>query len=167
MGTRIVIVDRLFDGHQVREVGERAAVAVSDGVIDAIGPADELTENHPDADVDDYRGTTLLPGLIDCHVHSTLPGDGTPPDEAAARGVEQRHETARGNLGAHLATGVTTVRDLGSHEDYLGFVPDPAQSPRLLRVGPPLTAAKGHMHFFGGANAAADGAVTRMNRSFG
>lgn len=165
MTTRIVIADRLFDGHRLFDSSERTAVVTADGVIEAVGRADELTQKYPEAAVDDYSGATVLPGLIDCHVHSTLPGDGTPPDDAAARDLRERHATAAANLAAHLAAGVTTVRDLGSHEDFLDFEPDPSASPRLLRVGPPITEIKGHMHWFGGASASAADAVERMNRS--
>ncbi|TQC44325.1 hypothetical protein EEB14_38100 [Rhodococcus sp. WS4] len=163
--TRIVIADRLFDGHRLFDGPERTAVVMVDGVIEAVGRSDELTQKYPGAEVDDYAGATVLPGLIDCHVHSTLPGDGTPPDDAAARDVTDRHATAAVNLAAHLAAGVTTVRDLGSHEDFLGFEPDPSASPRLLRVGPPITESKGHMHFFGGGSGSSADAVDRMNRS--
>ena len=75
---------RVFDGNDALGV---ASVTVEDGVITAVRPgADDGT-----GDVDG-RGMTLLPGLIDAHVH--------------LRGA--------GNLGQDLRHGVTTVLDMFS-----------------------------------------------------
>ncbi|GAA4932830.1 imidazolonepropionase-like amidohydrolase [Actinomycetospora succinea] len=74
---------RVFDGTDVLGT---ASVTVEDGVITAVRPGSE----H-DGDVDG-RGMTLLPGLIDAHVH--------------LRGA--------GNIGQDLRYGVTTVLDMFS-----------------------------------------------------
>ncbi|MEJ2888815.1 amidohydrolase family protein [Actinomycetospora aeridis] len=74
---------RVFDGNDVLGV---ASVSVEDGVITAVRPGAQET-----GDVDG-RGMTLLPGLIDAHVH--------------LRGA--------GNLGQDLRHGVTTVLDMFS-----------------------------------------------------
>ena len=69
---------------------ENWAVVVQDGVISAMGPNDIITT--PDgAQVIDGRGKTLLPGLIDMHVHLY--------DET--------------ELAAFVSHGVTTVRNAG------------------------------------------------------
>jgi imidazolonepropionase-like amidohydrolase len=63
-----IIGSRVFDG--LRDLGEKTVV-VSDGVITSVG------DDRPvSAEVIDARGATLLPGLIDAHVHT---------DEAALR----------------------------------------------------------------------------------
>jgi imidazolonepropionase-like amidohydrolase len=54
---------RLFDGHRVFE---HRSVLVADGVIRAVGSADMRSNG---AQVVDGRGKTLLPGIIDAHVH--------------------------------------------------------------------------------------------------
>ena len=75
---------RVFDGNDALGV---ASVTVEDGVVTAVRPgSDDGT-----GDVDG-RGMTLLPGLIDAHVH--------------LRGA--------GNLGQDLRHGVTTVLDMFS-----------------------------------------------------
>jgi imidazolonepropionase-like amidohydrolase len=73
---------RVFDGTDALGV---ATVTVEDGVVTAVRPGAH------DGDVD-ARGLTLLPGLIDAHVH--------------LRGA--------GNLGQDLRHGVTTVLDMFS-----------------------------------------------------
>jgi N-acetylglucosamine-6-phosphate deacetylase len=45
------------------------ALAVSDGRIAAVGEADEVRRAYPDAPCTDLRRFTVLPGLIDIHVH--------------------------------------------------------------------------------------------------
>lgn len=54
---------RIFDG---RRVTERGSVLVADGRIVSVGVPPPRAPQH----VYDGRGRTLLPGLIDCHVHS-------------------------------------------------------------------------------------------------
>lgn len=45
------------------------AIYVSGGRVAALGPADELRRQHPDAKTVDLAGTTVLPGLTDAHAH--------------------------------------------------------------------------------------------------
>ena len=78
---------RLFDGERVTE---HRSVVVRDGVIAQVGGAEVAVPAG--AQVVDGRGRTLLPGLIDAHVHLT--------DETEA------------DLRQSLALGVTTVLDM-------------------------------------------------------
>lgn len=55
---------RVFDGQQVHE---KQTVLVTDGLITAMGESLEIPEGLPDID---GNGKTLLPGLIDSHVHA-------------------------------------------------------------------------------------------------
>src|SRR5437867_7540775 len=45
------------------------AVEVAGGRVIAVGPADQLRREHPDARVIDVTGATILPGLTDAHGH--------------------------------------------------------------------------------------------------
>ncbi len=69
----------------------------------------------PTETVVDFSGCTLIPGLIDSHVHLTMSGD--PDDGLRARLREAPFEAVRGmvteNLRAHLRHGVVAVRDGG------------------------------------------------------
>jgi imidazolonepropionase-like amidohydrolase len=100
---------------------ERMAVTAAGGRIESIGP---IGDSSPPPGSIDADGRTLLPGLIDAHVHlssdtSRSPGFGPPPH---LHGEEPR----RRELGyfvlartatALLAAGLTTVRDVGSYDD--------------------------------------------------
>lgn len=47
-------------------------VVVRDGRILAIGPSAQLTAQHPDAELIDRPGCTILPGLVNAHTHLEL-----------------------------------------------------------------------------------------------
>ena len=51
---------------------ERGAVAIDGGRITAVGEADALEAQHPDAERIDARGGVVLPGLINAHAHSAM-----------------------------------------------------------------------------------------------
>lgn len=69
---------RIFDGEKIVPVG---TVVITGGTISACGPGAAIP---PEAEVIDGRGKTLLPGLIDSHVH-TFGAD--PLKQALAFGV--------------------------------------------------------------------------------
>ena len=137
--------DRAFDGERVLREG--ALVLVADGRIVAVEPA---RSPAPDGvPVTALPGTTLLPGLVDTHVH--LCGDSGP------RALDQLPGLAPGQVDAivaealrrHLAAGVTAVRDLG---DVGWAVAEraPADGPTVVAAGPPITSPAGHCAGLGG-----------------
>ncbi|KAB2352602.1 amidohydrolase family protein [Actinomadura rudentiformis] len=62
-GSFVVRDVRIFDGHRVME---RGSVMVTGGLITEVGGLSRSSRHQ----VVDGGGRTLLPGLIDCHVHS-------------------------------------------------------------------------------------------------
>jgi imidazolonepropionase-like amidohydrolase len=102
------------------------------------------------AAVVDLAGATLLPGLVDTHVHlafdasSDVVGNLAARDDAAALAAM----VAAGR--ASLRSGVTTVRDLGDR-GYLSLrLRGRADQPTVVAAGPPITSRGGHCHFLGG-----------------
>jgi imidazolonepropionase-like amidohydrolase len=99
-----------------------------------------------------YDGT-LLPGLVDCHVH--LVSDGSPGalERAGLATDEELDRAVRRSLEAQRDAGVTTVRDLGDVRFCTVRARDRAEPglPRVVVAGPPLTVPGGHCHFLGGA----------------
>jgi imidazolonepropionase-like amidohydrolase len=119
-----------------------------------------LEPGHPDLadglEVAAYEGT-LLPGLIDCHVHLVSNGDVGSLERAGGASDEELDSSIRTSLAAEAAGGVTTVQDLGDrayrtleHRSVPGM-------PRVLAAGPPLTVTNGHCHYLGGAATGVDG----------
>ena len=65
---KIIKADRIITGDG-KTVLKNSAVAINGNQIAAIGNLDDLTNRFPDAVVDIMDGCTLLPGLIDMHIH--------------------------------------------------------------------------------------------------
>jgi imidazolonepropionase-like amidohydrolase len=137
--------DRAFDGERVLPGG--ALVLVDDGRIVAVGPA--RSPAPADVPVTALPGTTLLPGLVDTHVH--LCGDGGPRalDQLPELTTAEVDRIVAAALQRQLAAGVTTVRDLG---DPGWAVVDraPRSGPTVVAAGPPITSPGGHCWSMGG-----------------
>ena len=87
----------------------------------------------------DTAGATLLPGLVDCHVHLVLRGEGDPFGRMASRSNAELTLIALGNAQATLRGGITALRDCGG-KDYLEFaVRDACNAGRFS--GPTIHAA--------------------------
>lgn len=111
----LITADRLIDGTGAPPV-RPGAVLVDGERIAAVG---SRLEAPSDAERLHLEGATILPGLIDCHVHlsdSGLPDataqDADPPALRVLRMADHARRT--------LAAGVTTVRDVGGR-DHLEF----------------------------------------------
>ena len=119
---------RVFDGVSERGT-ENAAVLVEDGRIVSVGAVPELS---PGTEVVDLGDATLLPGLIDAHVHLVWSASAE-PHEVVER--ETRALTAlrcANNAALHLRAGVTTVRDVGATDGLsidVARAVEPASSP--------------------------------------
>jgi imidazolonepropionase-like amidohydrolase len=83
------------------------AVVVEDGRIDGIVPETALPGDAPDLRRIDLAGCTLLPGLIDLHVHMGF-GAARPTHDATVA------LSAARNLRVALHAGITTVRDVAT-----------------------------------------------------
>ncbi|WP_157249203.1 amidohydrolase family protein [Nonomuraea typhae] len=128
---------RLFDGHELYE--DRVVTIDGDRIAAVSGPGR--------ADLD-LGAATLLPGLIDCHVHLAFDAGPDPVAQLDRPGLATRMRQAAKQ---HLLAGVTTVRDLGDR-DYmaLGLGLGPAEGPEILAAGPPITTSGGHCWWLGG-----------------
>lgn len=123
-----------------------STVVVTDDRITSITPG--RTAPPPDAVIIDLGDKTLLPGLIDLHVHLTGdPGtdfrsEAVDPDEwGVVVGVKNARITLR--------AGFTTVREAGSAQ-YTAFslrrgtAEGLIEGPRIVAAGPPLSIIGGH-----------------------
>lgn len=87
----------------------------------------------------DTSGGTLLPGLIDCHVHLVYAGENNPFMSLASLAPGQVTMRAFENALVTLRGGITSIRDCGG-KDYLEFpVRDACNSGRLF--GPTIRAS--------------------------
>ena len=142
---------RLFDGTG-RRVREDGVVVVEGERMVGVVPGGEAPA---DAEIEDLGDVTVLPGLIDAHVHMIW--DGSQPQPEAIR---QRESAVKAAIRAArhaadtLASGTTTVRDTGcpggvafALRDAIdeGIVP----GPRMLTSGATIVMTGGHCHGLG------------------
>jgi imidazolonepropionase-like amidohydrolase len=136
----------LFDGTRV--VADQG-LWIADGEVRLTGPSDEVISAARDCPVIDLGGDTVLPGLVNMHVHLglALPGQ----MQESARGASDAElvlsmaASARGALRA----GVTTVRLVGESR-YADFALRKAidagavDGPRIFTAGHALCCTGGH-----------------------
>jgi imidazolonepropionase-like amidohydrolase len=144
----------------------RAARAF-DGEHPLAGPVTVVTENgtikavehgHPDipgAHTVDLGDATVLPGLIDTHVHLCADSENGALDRLPGFSAEHLDAVIRDSLDRHLRAGVTTVRDLGDRAWSVVDQRDRHRQ-RVLASGPPITSARGHCWSMGGESTGED-----------
>lgn len=108
----ILKAQRLFDGTRFVEP---PVVLLRDGVVEAVGDSELMGLGAP---VQDYGNATIMPGVIDLHVHT------------------------EGALGALVEKGVTTAVDLGA--PLLYDLEDRPGHLRLLQAGRIITVRRGY-----------------------
>jgi len=127
---------QVFDG--TGSAPAKADVVVQDGRIVEVGPGLDGDE------VVDCAGGTVLPGLVDCHVHLLF--SGVNPLKALQAPFSYPYFEAVRNLRTTLDLGITTVRDAGGADLGVkeavatGLVP----GPRVLIAVSMLSQTGGH-----------------------
>jgi imidazolonepropionase-like amidohydrolase len=142
----------LIDGTGAAPVPGQALI--TDGRrISWTGPEAQLPEGAAAGAVDGAGGT-VLPGLINCHVHLT--NDGAPDLMGQVTRDSVTTAALRGylNLQLTLESGVTSVRDCGAASgvalDLARAVEDGlVTGPRIRAAGRVITMTGGHGHFIG------------------
>jgi len=107
---------RLFDGVNPNLV-ERPVVLVDGGSIVAV---ESGTAVPAGIDVVDLGEATMLPGLIDAHVHLALDASDDPVGHLTDADDDTALHRMRMAARTCLMAGITTVRDLGDR-DYLSL----------------------------------------------
>lgn len=149
METLVLVGASLIDGSGAEPVRGRAVVVEGDRITQVVDDA-----RAPRGRRIDLSGCTLLPGLINCHVHLCFGAEADPVrvmrDEpyalTALKVLRRAQET--------VEAGVTTVRDLGGR-DYAEFAVRRAVAeglfpgPRILGAGRPVCMTGGHGNAIG------------------
>ena len=142
VGPIALVGAQVLDGYEFAPISD-GVVVYEDGVITAVGSANEV-QIPADARVIDIGGHTVLPGLIDNHVHVDLIGHGSYERYYEFLGGDERLDEVMPIAAKQmLRAGVTTALDLGAPFEILdvrrkidaGQIP----GPRLLVSGPWIT----------------------------
>jgi imidazolonepropionase-like amidohydrolase len=147
---------RAFDGKRVVPGG--ALVLVDDGRIAAVEPA--AAPAPEGCQVLEVPGGTVLPGLVDAHVHLCADGTDGTLDRIGEPSADGMMAVIEQSLRRHLAAGVTAVRDLGDRRFAVLDWRSSARSssgvyPAVVAAGPPITSVGGHCANMGGEAAGA------------
>ena len=162
----VLTAPRVLTGDAVVTDG---AVVLGDRTVDWAGPAAALPAEYAPLPRTGYPGGTILPGLIDSHVHLAFDGGPAPAARMRAETDEQQLVLMLRSARELLGVGVTTARDLGGR----GYLPvvvrdaiaaDLARGPRLVVSGCPVTVTGGHCWFMGG-EADSDDDLRRLVRT--
>jgi len=135
---RVFDGDQVVDGHGVLVDGDRIARVAPTG--DFEGFAGEIV---------DCSGGTVMPGLVDCHVHLMFRGE--PDPWASLEKLDVAHAVVRALEHARdtLLGGVTSIRDCGGREYQEFAVRDACnegrfQGPTILAAGKMICMTGGH-----------------------
>ncbi|MBV9811258.1 MAG: amidohydrolase family protein, partial [Acetobacteraceae bacterium] len=162
MTATVLRADRLLDGTGAAPIADPHLV-IEDGRIVGVHagglPQDAVP---PETKTLRFPGCTILPGLIDTHVHLNLPGDGS-----LLETVMRETDGVLLAIAAHTArtaldAGITTVRDVGAARDT---VFDLRRAHRMghgvfasiVAGGQPITITGGHTWPWGGEADGEDG----------
>lgn len=150
-----VTADRLWDGTGGPTL-LRPLVRIADGKIESVERA-LLPPSTCSGERFDFPGCTILPGLIDTHVHlvmSALDTNEAIIVQVATESEPQLLARIEANALAALRSGLTTIRDCGGTRTHVQQVRDRIRKgeipgPDILACGSPITTTRGHCHWLG------------------
>ncbi|MEE8300903.1 MAG: amidohydrolase family protein [Candidatus Tectomicrobia bacterium] len=130
-----------------------AVVVIDDKRITAVGPATQVALPD-DIDVMDIGDRTIMPGLIDAHVHILFTGGEFSGQESRQATDNEALLIGVRNIQLGLKSGLTTVRDCGDR-NFLSLVlrdfinQEQLAGPRLVCSGPVITTTAGQLWWNG------------------
>lgn len=142
---------RLIDG--TGDLLDNATLLVHGTKILAVGPSNEVRIPKGAIRIDG-QGLSVIPGLIDCHVHLCLGGE---PDVVGTLESEQPSYTllkSAKHAKATIDAGFTTVRDVGSRDHSIFTLKQAIESgllpgPHIVGAGRAICMIGGHARFIG------------------
>jgi imidazolonepropionase-like amidohydrolase len=170
----VITAEQILLGPTGQRVQNGAVLVRGDKIV-AVGAVDRVRDDASGAAMElEFPGATVLPGLIDGHVHLAF--------DAAADPAAAVQTSDDGDLLLGMASrarelidsGVTTVRDLGDRSGLAERLRAAIEAgllsgPAILPAGTPLTVRGGHCWFLGGEVTSDDSirALVRRNAEAG
>lgn len=136
---------RIIDGNGGQPIVD-GVILIKENRIVAVGPASEIVIPN-DTEIIDTNGMTVMPGLIDIHVHFDIVGHSDYDYWFGHYEDRMRSDIMPAAAKAMLYAGVTTVRDLGADVSNIFWLRDQVnsgniQGPRTYIAGPFLRKTK-------------------------
>ena len=152
MTTWAIKSGRLLDGTGQQVVSSGIVVVKEDRIVAAGSESDvTLGENIPVVDVGDR---TMMPGLIDAHVHMLSTGGVSSGEESRAMNNHEALLQGAQNALMAIRSGLTAVRDCGDR-DFLSLIlrdsvaKNVMPGPRMVCSGPVITSTAGQLWWDG------------------
>lgn len=157
----ILMGRRLIDGTGSAPI-ENPIILIQGSKIVAVGSEGNITIPQGNVNKLDYRDKTLLPGLIDCHVHLCMSADDNPLARIYEDSDDMLILRSAKNAQVALRAGITTLRDCGGRNNVTFSIKEAIKKniirgPRLMLSGRPLTITGGHCFFLNGEADGVDG----------
>ncbi|MGW7292818.1 amidohydrolase family protein [Streptomyces xiamenensis] len=133
---------------------EDAAIRTDGETITEVGLRSEILA-RPYPGEPHLEFDTVMPGLIDAHVHLAFDGGPDPVAVLQASADDDLLQDMRARAEQLVRSGVTTARDLGDRDGLVFRLASEIEhggtpGPRLVAAGTPATSVGGHCHFLGG-----------------
>ena len=143
---------RLIDGNGQAPL-ENAYFIVENKRIVEIGQVDN-EKNLDGIETIDLSGKTIMPGLINSHVHITMEPVGDPVSIMETESIAKTTLRGTANLKKHISSGTTFFRDLGAPNGIDFDLRDAVnegliEGPQFVTAGRCLTMTGGHGWFIG------------------
>ncbi|MFE6888314.1 amidohydrolase family protein [Streptomyces sp. NPDC057694] len=158
-----------------RHVIADGAVLVRDDRIACVGPREEVQRQaRPGEPRLSHPSGTVLPGLIDSHVHLCFDAGPDPVPTLQAQDDDALFTDMKAHAEQLLGAGITTARDLGDRNGLAlrlagAVAAGRAPGPRIVSAATPVTPLGGHCWFLGGEVSGAEEvrALVRRNVTAG
>jgi imidazolonepropionase-like amidohydrolase len=148
---------------------EDVTVVVEAGVIAAVTVGDDRARGGLDGPVVNVPEATLLPGLVDSHVHLSFSGGPDPVGDVLGVSDVELGVRAYHSALVALSRGVTTVVDCGARGGVVVRLRDLLDNdvllgPRVLAGGAPITTTAGHCACLGACADSLDDVIREARR---
>lgn len=144
------LTSKLFDG-TIANYRDNTALLIEEQQIIGLVPHSEVPSEYEKLDL---GSLTILPGLIDCHVHLVWNGSHDPNAIMQRESDEKTAVRALVHAFEELMHGIITVRDVGGLYKVVLAVRDAIREgvftgPRILAAGMPIQMTGGHARNLG------------------
>ena len=148
---KVIRARRLIDGTGNHPIDYPVVVVYNGKIFQAGEESDVDIPRGYDIEEFDFIDGTILPGLVDSHVHLALGTRGS-YEEMMLESNGLQLITGIVNARIALEAGITTIKEAGARDKVAldlreGWRMGLFEAPRLLVSGRPLTAPGGHFHF--------------------